>query len=94
MKSKALPLRAVILPLVMIYAALLLISALGQLRSAGADAAELSVQISELRSENERLRQCLDRRYDDALIEQIARLELGLTDKDAVVFRDANGYGG
>ena len=94
MKNRALPIRAVIIALVMIYAALLLISALGQLRSAEADTAELSAQISELRGENERLRQCLDRQDDDALIEQIARLRLGLTDKDDVVFYDTHGYGG
>jgi len=94
MKSRAIPIRAIIIPLAMIYAALLLLSALGLEREAESSAALLQAEINELRSENERLEYYIEHSDDDSVLAEIAESELGLTDTDSVIFYDMSHYGG
>lgn len=89
MKTKALPIRAIIIPLAAIYAATLLCSALGLLREAEASAEELGTEISELKKENERLGYYIDHADDDGVIAELAEERLGLMDKDVVIFYDS-----
>jgi len=86
-KRSSLILKLIVLVLV-VYAAVTLVSLQSQIKAKRAESAALSQKISSAQQENDRLQDALDNVDSDKGVEQIARSKLGLVSQGEIVFSD------
>lgn len=71
-----------------IYAAVTLVSLQGQLQEKNAEADALAGQVTAIEQENQRLEQAIENLDTDEGVEAVARQKLGLVKKNETVFYD------
>lgn len=77
-----------VLLIVVVYAAVTLVSLRLQVAQKNAEAAQLTGSITAQEQENERLQDAIDSLDTDAGVEAVAREKLGMVSDNEIVFRD------
>ncbi len=77
-----------VLLIVVVYAAVTLVSLRSQVAQKNAEAAQLTGSITAQEQENERLQDAIDSLDTDAGVEAVAREKLGMVSDNEIVFRD------
>ncbi len=92
-RKKPIKLRSIIILLMAIYIIYTLAAQYITIRKARAEETRIQAQIEEVKEENQRLKEELEKMQSDEYIEKIARERLGLIKSGEILFIDVNNNG-